>query len=103
MGTKYSKYSIIVTGLAYGIPVFGQVIKIYITGQSLVLLCYEELDVIKYIAHMNAYQVPRSSEVKYVAQDKLFDYHPLAKHNGFGQNACNVYIVMRYRVDCMLD
>jgi hypothetical protein len=42
MGTKYSKDSIIVTGLAYGIPVFGQVIKIYITGQSLVLLCYED-------------------------------------------------------------
>ena len=103
MGTKYCKGSIIITGLSYGNPVLGEVIKIFVSDQGIVVLSYERLELIQYVKHLNAYRVVNSGEVDYIAQDKLIDYHPLGKHNGFGQNASSYFVVLRYRVDCMLE
>ena len=103
MGTKYSKGSIIITGLTYGNPVLGEVIRILISDQGIVVLCYERLDAVDYVKHLNAYRVVSSGEVDFIAQDQLVDYHPVGKHNGFGQSANSYFVVLRYRVDCMLE
>ena len=103
MGTKYSKRSIIITGLSYGNPVLGEVIRILISDQGIVVLFYERLELVHYVKHLNACRVVNSGEMDYIAQDKLIGYHPIGKHNGFGQNATSYFIVLRYRVDCMLE
>ena len=103
LGTKYSKGSIIITSLTYGNPVFGEVMRILISDQGIVMFCYQRLETINYVKHLNAYRVVNSGEAKYIAQDKLIDYHPLGKHNGFGQNASTYSVVLRNRVDCMLE
>jgi hypothetical protein len=40
--------------------------------------------------------------VDYITQDKLIDYHPLGKHNGFGQNVSSYFVVLCYRVECYI-
>ena len=103
MGTKYSKGSIIITGLSYGNPVLGEVIRMLISDEGIVVLFYERLELVHYVKHLNAYRVVNSGEMDYIAQDKLIDYHPVGKHNGFGQNASSYFVVLHYRVDCMLE
>lgn len=101
LGTKYCKGSVVVAGLSYGNPVLGDVTKIYLSDKGIVVFYYERLEILNFEKHLNAYKVVNSGDMVYIAQDKLIDFHPLGKHNGFGQNSASYFVVLRHRVDCM--
>ena len=54
-----------------GNPVLGEVIRILISDQGIVVLFYERLELVHYVKHLNAYRVVNSGEMDYIAQDKL--------------------------------
>ena len=100
-GTKYQKGSVVLQTVDVSNPIVGEVIKIFIADQRIVLFMVEQLRIIHYVKHLNAYQVVNTGQTKYIAQDKLLDYHPLGKHNGFGENLSKYFVVLHHRVDCM--
>ena len=100
-GTKYSRGRVIV-GIRHGIPIFGEVKQVLILDGNVVMFQYTALSVIEYATHLNAYKVTAlHHEVMYVKQSELVDFHPLGKCKGFGCYANHLFIVLKYKVDCM--
>ena len=38
----------------------------------------------------------------YVKQENMVDSHPLGIHTGFDDNSRDIFVVLKYRIDCML-
>ena len=99
LGTRYAKGCVIITGLSYGQPVFGEITKVLLVMGNIVFM-YKALKVMEYSEHLNAYHVkPIFHDLQFIKQDRLQDFHPLGLHAGFGNNANKLFVVLRYRVD----
>ncbi len=97
-GTRYSEGCVIITGLNYGQPIFGQISKILLAMGNIILQ-YNTLQVVQYSEHLNAYEVAPCYDVNFIKREDLQDFHPLGIHQGFGNNANKLFVVLRYRVD----
>ena len=99
-GTGYSEGCVIITGLNYGQPTFGKISKVLLAIGNIIFQ-YKTLQVLGYSEHLNAYEVIPCDGVHFIKQDDLQDFHPLGIHQGFGNNANKLFVVLRYRVDCL--
>ena len=98
-GTRYSKGCIMIVGMEYGTPLFGEVNRVYIIDGRSFTFQYKKLLTSEYVQHLNAYRVVYANDMGYVKQAELQDFHPLGIHKGYGCYSAQLYIVLRYRVD----
>ena len=75
---------------------------IYVVDNTTVIFYYEELRVLNYVHHFNAHKVQHSNMFAYVKQENMVDSHPLGIHTGFDDNSRDIFVVLKYRIDCML-
>ena len=99
-GTRYAEGCVVITSLTYGQPSFGRMDKVLFVA-GIVVFQYHRLQLVKYSEHLNAYQVLPLCDSHFIKQEDLQDYHPLGIHNGFGQNASKLFVVLRYKVDIL--
>ena len=99
-GTKYTRGSVVIIALYHGVPVFGKVDQVFIVNGEMVILRYKILRVLEFVDHLNAYKVVELNEMACIKQKKLQDFHPLSLSKGFGTFARDLFVVLRYRVDC---
>ena len=99
-GTKYSQGSVVIVAMLHGVPVLGIVDKVLIVNGEVVILRYNKLRVLEFVSHLNAYKVVRRNEMAYIKQRNLQDFHPLSLCTGFGRFAQDLFVILRYRVDC---
>ena len=99
-GTKYAQGSVVIVALHHGAPVLGIVDKVLVVNGELVILRYSKLRVLEFVGHLNAHKVARLNEIAYIKQRNLQDFHPLSLCKGFGRFAQDLFVVLRYRVDC---
>lgn len=100
-GTKYARGSVVVISLYHGVPVLGKVEQVLIVNGGVVILRYKKLRVLEFVSHLNAYKVVQLNEMACVKQKNLQDFHPLSLCKGFGPFARDLFVVLRYRVDCL--
>ena len=101
-GTMYTKKSIIAVSLIRGQLTFGEIVDVFVINSSTVIFYYEELCVLNYVHNFNAYKVHRLNIFAYVKQENMADSHPLGIHTGFDDNSQDLFVVLKYRIDCML-
>ena len=99
-GTRYAKGCVIITGLNYGQPSFGRIDKVLVVAE-IVVFQYHSLQLIKFSEHLNAYEELPLYDTHFIKQKDLQDYHSLGIHNGFGQNANKLFVVLHYKVDIL--
>ena len=92
----------IVINLSHGIPIFGEVKQVFVVDGDKVVFECTKLSVIELDIHVNAYSVSRLNEVTYILQSELLDFYPLGLTKGFGCNATKLFVILKYRVDCLL-
>lgn len=68
---------------------------------EMVIFRYKKLQGLGFIHHLNAYKVQIKNEMACIKQKRLQDFLPLGLHRGFGQFGCHLFVVCRYRVDCI--
>jgi hypothetical protein len=92
-----------VVTLIRGNVTFGEIHYIFVVDSKTVVFYYEELRVVQYVNHLNAYQVQHSNTFAYIKQQDIVDSHPVGTHEGFNANSQKLFVVLKYRVDCMLE
>ena len=102
-GTMYTKKTVIAVSLIRGQLTFGEIVDVFVVDSNTVIFYYEQLCVLSYVHHFNAYKVQHSNVFAYVKQEDMADSHPLGLHAGFGDNLQDIFVVLKYRIDCMLE
>ena len=74
-----------------------------IVNGEVVILRYKRLRVLDFVSHLNAYKIIERDEMVCITQDQLQDCHPFSLCKGFGPFAQNIFVVLRYRVDCVIS
>ena len=102
-GTMYTKKTVIAVSLIRGQLTFGEIVDVFVVDSNSVIFYYEQLCVLSYVHHFNAYKVQRSNVFAYVKQEDMADSHPAGLHTGFGDNSQDIFVVLKYHIDCMLE
>ena len=79
-GTKYTKKTVIAVSLIRGQLTFGEIVDVFVVDSNTVIFYYEQLCVLIYVHHFNAYNVQRSNVFADVKQEDMADSHPLGLH-----------------------
>ena len=88
-------------GDCLGVPIFGKVDQVLIVDGKIVILRYKKLRILEYVNHVNVYKVLEENEMACVKQKQLQDFHPLNLYKSFGRFAQHLFVILRYRVDCL--
>ena len=76
-GTMYGRKTIVVYKYMDDMPVFGEIVEIFVTSISEYLFVLKVLATVRFCARLHSYEVGLTSEINVARQHEFLDHYPL--------------------------